>query len=58
MGLRLTKKVGANDRVIFGTGDQMGIQTMTGDAKFLRGAAAQGVEFDAYVHAPQPLTGR
>jgi uncharacterized protein RhaS with RHS repeats len=52
-----TKKVGANDKVIFGTGDNLSIPTMTSDAKFLRGAKAQGVEFDAILHNPVPLTG-
>ncbi|CAM2063905.1 DUF1308 domain-containing protein [Sulfidibacter corallicola] len=57
MDLNTTKKVGANDKVIFGTGDQLSIPTMTGDAKFLRGASAQGVDFDAIVHDPVPLKG-
>lgn len=34
MNLSETKKVGANDKIIFGTGDNLGIKTMTGDAKF------------------------
>ena len=33
------------------------VTTMTSDAKFLRGAAAQGVNFDAFLHAPVPLQG-
>lgn len=49
-GLSLTKKVGANDRLIFGTGDKMGVQTLTSDAKFVRGAAAQGVDLNVLVH--------
>jgi len=57
MGLNITRKVGANDRIIFGTGDQLGIPTMTSDAKFLSGASAQGVEFDAFLHSPVPFTG-
>jgi uncharacterized protein RhaS with RHS repeats len=56
-GLVETKKVGANDKVIFGTADNLGIQTLTADAKFLRGAQAQGVNFNAIVHNPVPLTG-
>jgi len=57
LGLNVTKSVGANDIRIFGTGDSIGITTMTGDAKFLRGAAAQGVKFDAFLHPPVPLQG-
>jgi len=58
IGLTETKKVGANDKIIFGTGDTMGVPTMTSDAKFLRGASAQGVEFDSILHNPVPLTGQ
>lgn len=56
LGLQTTKKVGANDITIFGTGDNLGITTMTSDAKFVRGAQAQGVDFDIFVHDPVPLT--
>ena len=55
LGLRLTNSVGAADITIFGTGDQLGIATITADARFLRGASAQGVNFYALVHASQPL---
>ncbi|MDQ2792762.1 MAG: DUF1308 domain-containing protein, partial [Bacteroidota bacterium] len=55
--LTVTKKVGANDKIIFGTADKLGIKTVTADAKFLRGAEAQGVVFDAVVHPPVPLKG-
>ena len=58
MELQVTKKVGANDKIIFGTGDNMNIVTMTSDAKFVRGASAQGVDFNVYVHQPMPLQGR
>ena len=58
MNLRVTRKVGANDRIIFGTGDQLGIRTMTSDGRFLRGSSAQGVDFDAYLHDPVPFTGK
>jgi RHS repeat-associated protein len=57
MGLKLTKKVGVNDRIIFGTADQMGLKIYTSDSKFLRGAGAQGVDFDAVVHAPASPNG-
>ena len=56
LSLQTTKKVGANDIIIFGTGDNLGIITMTSDAKFVRGAQAQGIDFDVFVHAPVPLT--
>ena len=58
MELQVTKKVGANDKIIFGTGDNLDIVTMTSDAKFVRGASAQGVDFKVYVHHPVPLQGR
>jgi RHS repeat-associated protein len=57
MALKVTGSVGANDKIIFGTGDSLGIQTMTGDAKFKRGAEAQGVFLDIYVHPPGRLRG-
>nr|WP_260329917.1 DUF1308 domain-containing protein [Actinoplanes lutulentus] len=53
-----TKKVGANDKLIFGTADKLGMQIFTGDEKFLRGALAQNVEFDAIVHPPFNFLGR
>lgn len=56
--LRVTKKVGVNDKVIFGTGDRLGVPTMTADDKFVRGAAAQGVDFDVILHRPVPLKGK
>ncbi|QPI50217.1 DUF1308 domain-containing protein [Massilia antarctica] len=56
--LKVTNSVGANDIKIFGTADQLGIQTLTSDAKFLRGTKAQGVDFDAYLHPPVSLTGQ
>jgi hypothetical protein len=57
LGLRPTKQIGTRDIIIFGTGDSLGAMTMTTDAKFVRGAAAQGVRFNVFVHAPVPLTG-
>ncbi|WP_121720939.1 DUF1308 domain-containing protein, partial [Streptomyces sp. E2N171] len=56
-GLKVTKKVGAEDIQIFGTADRMGIPIMTSDAKFLRGASAQGVDFNAIVHQPMSWIG-
>lgn len=59
MGLKVTRSVGANDKIIFGTGQQMGMPTITSDAKFVRGAAAQGVAFNPppIVHPPVSLKG-
>ena len=58
MALRETGSVGKNDKIIFGTGDTMGAETLTTDAKFIRGAAAQGVIFNARIFASYPLTGQ
>ena len=58
MDLQVAPKVGANDKIIFGAGDNLNAVTMTCDAKFVRGASAQGVDFDVYVHQPVPLQGK
>jgi hypothetical protein len=58
MALRETRRVGAADKVIFGTGDQLSIPTITSDTKFVRGAAAQGVDFVVILHNPVPLRGQ
>jgi predicted nucleic acid-binding protein len=55
--LQPTRSLDPNDIIILGTGDQMGIVTMTGDAKAVRAASAQGVNFNVYLHLPSPLTG-
>jgi hypothetical protein len=55
--LTLTGRVGANDRVIFGTADEMGIPIFTSDFRFLSGAHAQGFTFDAIVHPPASMRG-
>jgi Pretoxin HINT domain/Protein of unknown function (DUF1308) len=52
LGLKVSRKVGANDIQIFGTADRMGIPIFTADMKFLMGAHAQGLDFDAFVHPP------
>jgi hypothetical protein len=57
LGLRITQHLGANDRVIFGIGDYLGLTTITGDARFVRAASAQGVDFDVFLHAPPRLAG-
>ncbi|MCE2696335.1 MAG: DUF1308 domain-containing protein [Nostocales cyanobacterium LE14-WE4] len=43
--------------IILGTGDQLNIFTTTADAKAVRAASAQGVDFHVYIHPPFPLTG-
>jgi len=50
--LRVTRGLGANDIKILGTGDSLGIQTITSDARAVRAAAAQGVKFDVQVIPP------
>jgi predicted nucleic acid-binding protein len=55
--LKPTRSLDPNDIIILGTGDQMGIVTMTADAKAVRAASAQGVDFNVYLHPPYPLTG-
>lgn len=55
--LQPTRSLDPNDIIILGTGDQMGIVTMTADAKAVRAASAQGVDFNIYIHPPYPLTG-
>ncbi|WP_277926138.1 DUF1308 domain-containing protein [Nostoc sp. FACHB-857] len=49
--------MGANDIIILGTGDRLGIVTMTADAKAVRAALSQGVKFNVYIHQPCLLTG-
>ncbi|WP_335137068.1 hypothetical protein [Nostoc sp.] len=34
----------------------MGVVTMTADAKAVRAASAQGVDFNVYLHLPYSLT--
>jgi RHS repeat-associated protein len=57
-GLRITRAVSPSDINIFGTADRMGIPILTSDARFGRGAAAQGVHLDVIVHDPMSFTGR
>lgn len=58
LGIRPTGGIGANDIIIFGTGDSMGAVTMTADARAIRSAAAQGVNFAHFLHRTMPLQGR
>ncbi len=55
--LQPTRRLGVNDIIILGTGAQMEIVTMTADAKAIRAASAQGVNFNVYLHLPYSLTG-
>lgn len=55
--LRPTRNLDVNDIIILGTGDQMRIVTMTADAKAIRAASAQAVNFNVYLHLPFPLIG-
>lgn len=55
--LQATRSLDPNDIIILGTGDHMGIITMTADAKAVRAASAQGVDFNVYLHPSYPLTG-
>jgi hypothetical protein len=57
LNLQPTRKLGINDIIILGTGDQLNIVTTTADAKAVRAASAQGVDFHVYIHLPFPLTG-
>jgi predicted nucleic acid-binding protein len=56
--LRPTRKLDTNDIIILGTGDQLGVVTMTADAKAVRAASSQGVDFNVFLHLSYPLTGR
>ncbi len=56
--LKPTRKLGEQDIIILGTGDSLGIVTLTTDAKAVKAALAQGVDFKVYVHSPFPLLGR
>jgi len=55
--LKPTRSLDPNDIIILGTGDQMGIVTVTADAKAVRAASAQGVNFNVHLHSSYPLTG-
>ncbi|MBD2515105.1 DUF1308 domain-containing protein [Nostoc sp. FACHB-973] len=57
LNLQPTRSLGRNDIIILGTGDRLGILTMTADAKAVRAALSQGVKFNVYIHVPCPLTG-
>lgn len=52
LNLKTTRKVGDADKIIFDTADNIGIQTISSDAKFLKDASAQGFDFNALGHDP------
>jgi len=52
VALQVTGNLGANDIIILGTGDKLGIVTMTADVRAVRAAKAQAVEFAVYLHLP------
>jgi hypothetical protein len=56
--LKPTRRLGEQDIIILGTGDRLGIITLTADAKAVNAALAQGVDFSVYLHPPCPLTDR
>ena len=58
VALQETKSISAEDKIIFGTGDQMRIRTVTSDLKFLRAARAQGVDFSVATHPSNPYSGQ
>jgi RHS repeat-associated protein len=56
MGLPSSKsqlhKMSINDRIIFGTGYQLGITTSTDDGTAVRWAATKGIHLNVFEHAP------
>ncbi|WP_445638276.1 DUF1308 domain-containing protein [Nostoc sp. DSM 114161] len=52
LNLQPTRSLGANNIIILGTGDRLGIVTMTADAKAVRATLSQGVKFNVYIHQP------
>lgn len=58
LNLKPTRRLGKQDIIILGTGDSLGIVTLTTDAKAVRAALAQGVDFSVYIHPPFPLVGQ
>lgn len=57
LNLTPNRKLGENDIIILGTGDRLGIVTMTADAKAVKAAIRQGINFHVYLHQPVPLQG-
>lgn len=48
------KILGPVDKTAFGTGDQLGVRTVTADAKFVAEATKQGVALSVVLHPPNP----
>jgi hypothetical protein len=55
--LRPTNHLGPKDIVILGTGDELGIVTMTTDRQAVRSAKVQRIDFTVFLHQPIPFTG-
>jgi RHS repeat-associated protein len=45
LALPNTRRMGMNDKIIFGTGDSLGLRTYSSDANFVSAAASHGVTF-------------
>jgi hypothetical protein len=58
LALRTTRAVHRPDRIIFGTGDALGVVTTTADGRFVRAAAAQGVTLAVFLHPPGRFRGQ
>jgi hypothetical protein len=58
MALRTTRAVNSPDRIIFGTGDALGVVTATADGRFVRAAAGQGVTLSVFLHPPARFRGQ
>ncbi len=56
LSLQPTRRLQENDIIILGTGDELGIVTMTADVNAVKSALAQGVDFNVYIHSPSSLT--
>jgi predicted nucleic acid-binding protein len=50
--------IGGRDKLIFGTADQLDLQIITGDARFINSAREQGVELNHVLIPPARFTGR
>lgn len=57
MALRPTRNLEPSDIQIFGSADRLGVPIFTSDARALRAASAQGVDFDAIIHPPVSFMG-
>lgn len=55
--LQPTRRLERNDIIILGTGDKLGIVTMTADVSAVKASLAQGIDFNVYLHPSCSLTG-